>query len=183
MTAPALLAALLFAGPAAAAPPEPAAPQAAITRAEAEAIARALTAPAVYVARWGQAAVMAKVRLLRQLRERFPRRETPDAALVRVCLRLTLRLNNTWLEAMAGKRVYPGQEDFDRFTAAGLAALKKYTDGLDREHLWGPVDDRAAQDILDRELKRGLNRLPVYRGRGYPPEPPPSPEEKEYLPG
>ncbi|MDD2805418.1 MAG: hypothetical protein PHV33_07670 [Elusimicrobiales bacterium] len=176
--------ALIFAAPSFAAAPQTgtAAPQAGITRAEAEAIARAIAEPAVFVARFGTAAALAHARLAQQLRERFPRREPPDQGLVRVCMRLTLRVNNAWLNTISGTRIYPGQEDFDRFAAAARLALKKYADGLDKEHKWGPVDDKAAQDIVDRELRRGLNRLPVYRGRGLPPEPPPSAEENAALP-
>lgn len=166
---PALLLAGLLAG------------HAVITQAEAQAIAVAISKPAVYVARFGSAAALARVKLVRQLRERFPRREAPDRALVRVCLRLTLRVNNTWLDTIAGKRVYPGQEDFDRFAGAALEELRKYSGRLGKEHVWGPVDDKAAGDIVDRELRRGINRLPVYRGRGWPPEPRLSPEEKEQL--
>lgn len=172
-----LLAAPAFAGTAGSAPGA----QAAIAQAEAEAIALAITKPAVYVARFGSAAAMARVKLARQLRERFPRREAPERSLVRVCLRLTLRVNNTWLETISGRRIYPGQEDFDRFADSALAELKKYAGRLGKEHIWGPVDDKAAGDILDRELRRGINRLPVYRGRGWPPEPPPSAEENACL--
>lgn len=180
---PCLLLAALLAAPVFSGAPETAKPgaQAGITQAEAEAIALTLSKPAVYVARFGSSAAMARVKLARQLRERFPRREPADRALVRVCMRLTLRVNNTWLDTIAGKRVYPGQEDFDRFAAAALAELKKYSERLGKDHVWGPVDDKAAGDILDRELRRGINRLPVYRGRGWPPEPLPSPEEREYL--
>lgn len=180
----ALLAAALCSGPAFAAAPEQKkdAPQAGITRAEAEAIAQALIKPALHVTRFGTAAALARARLAQQLRARFPRREAPDTALVRLCMRLTLRVNNTWLNTISGTRIYPGQEDFERFAAAGAAELGKYAARLDKEHKWGPVDDKAAQDIVDRELRRGLNRLPVYRGRGNPPEPPPSPEETEALP-
>jgi hypothetical protein len=152
-----------------------------LTPTEIDAIARAITEPALYITRWSQAAVKARIKLARQLRERFPLREAPDMELVRVCMRLTLRLNNRWLECLAGWRIYPGPEDFDVIAAAGLAEIEKYTAGLPPEHHWGPNDDTTAQSILERELKRGINRLPVYRGRGYPPEPNPSPEELEYL--
>jgi len=172
-----LLAAPAFSGTPGAAP----AGQAAITKAEAEAIALAITKPAVHVVRFGSAAALARVKLLRQLRERFPHREPPERALVRVCLRLTLRVNNTWLETISGRRIYPGQEDFDRFADSALAELKRQADRLGKEHIWGPVDDKVAGDILDRELRRGINRLPVYRGRGWPPEPPPSAEENAYF--
>lgn len=153
-----------------------------LTPAEIDAITRAITEPALYITRWSQAVVKAKIKLARQLRERFPGRQAPDMELVRVCMRLTLRLNNRWLECLAGWRIYPGPEDFDVIAAAGLAGIEKYTAGLPPEHQWGPNDDTTAQSILDRELKRGINRLPVYRGRGYPPEPSPSPEELQYLP-
>jgi len=138
-----LLAAALLAAPCLAAaadpkPADPAAPPSFLTRAEVEAITRAITEPAIYVTRWAQAAVRARVQLSMQLRERFPRRELPDLAVVRLCMRTTLRLNNTWLDTFTGHRVYPGQEEFDRFAAAGLEALRKYTAGLPADHKWGP---------------------------------------------
>ncbi|OGR80166.1 MAG: hypothetical protein A2X32_05865 [Elusimicrobia bacterium GWC2_64_44] len=179
-----LLTAALLAAPgltAAAADPKTA-PPAFLTQAEVQAIARAITEPAIYITRWSQAAVRARVELAMQLRERFPRRELPDLAAVRLCMRTTLRLNNTWLDTLSGYRIYPGQEEFDRFAAAGLEALRKYTAGLPADHKWGPVDDKAAQDLVDRELRRGLNRQPVYRGPGRPPEPQPSAEERTLLP-
>lgn len=183
MTAVLALSLLLAAAPAAAAPgPAPdngAAPG--LNPAEIAAIARAVTEPAVYITRWSGALVRAKVKLARQLRERFPVRALPDIELLRASMRLTLRLNNRWLESMNGNRIYPGREDFDKFAAAAAAELSRYHASLPPDHKWGARDDKAAQDILDRELRRGLNRLPVYRGGGYPPEPPPSPEENEYL--
>lgn len=152
-----------------------------LTQADIEAITRAIVEPAVYVTRWGTAAAMTRVKLAQQLRERFPRREAPDRDLVRLCMRLTLRVNNAWLDSISGTRIYPGQEEFDRYAADAVAALAKHAAALPDGHKWGPVDDKAAQDILDRELRRGVNRQPVYRGSGRPPEPPPSPEEQAAL--
>lgn len=177
------LALLLAAAPAPAAPalkPDNSAAQY-FTPAELAAVARAITEPAVYVTRWSGAAVRAEVRLARQLRERFPARALPDKALLRVCLRLTLRLNNTWLQSLHGRRIYPGQEEFDRIADAAAAELARYYASLPADHKWRDRDDKAVQDIRHRELRRGINRLPVYRGRGWPPEPPPSAEENAYL--
>lgn len=183
-----LLLALLLAAPAAAADavkkpaPDPrntAAPF--LTQADIEAITRAIVEPAVYVTRWGTAGALTRARLVMQLRERFPRREPPDRALLRLCLKLTLRVNNTWLESVSGTRIYPGQEEFDRYASDASAALMRYEAGLPADQKWGPVNDKAAQDILDRELRRGVNRRPVYRGSGRPPDPPPSAEELAAL--
>lgn len=189
MTAKLLLLAALMAAPAARAAdtpkkpaPDPrntAAPF--LTQSDIEAITRAIVEPAVYVTRWGTASALTRVKLARQLRERFPLREAPDHDLVQLCLRLTLRVNNAWLDSISGTRIYPGQEEFDRYAADAAAALTKYASGLPADHKWGPVNDKAAQDILDRELRRGVNRRPVYRGSGRPPEPPPSPEEQAAL--
>lgn len=178
----ALLLALAAASALAAAPSqEPRLPGPALTPAEIAAITKAITEPAIYIARWSGAAVKARVKLALQIRERLPKKELPDEALVRVTMRLTLRLNNAWLDGLTGRRIYPGPEDFKVFAAAGLAGLKRYAENLPAGHTWGPVDDKACQDLLDLELRRGVNRLPVYRGRGWPPEPLPSPEEREYL--
>lgn len=185
-----LFLAALLAAPAAAAPadtakkpaPDPrdtAAPF--LTQADIEAITRAITEPAIYVVRWGTAGALTRARLVMQLRERFPRREPPDRDLVRLCLKLTLRVNNTWLDSISGTRIYPGQEEFDRYASDASAALARYAAGLPADHKWGPVDDKAAQDILDRELRRSVNRRPVYRGSGRPPDPPPSAEELAAL--
>ena len=146
------------------------------------AITKALVTPVVYVTGWAQASVKARAALCRQLRERFPDRRPPDKALVRACLRLTLRLNNAWLQGFGGRRLYPGQEDFDRFAEAALEALRRYSSGLPAEHVWGPNDDRAAQDMLDRELRLGVSRLPYCGTRPCPPDPAPAEEEKSYLP-
>lgn len=173
---------LLQAAPGLCSPPEPEDGKPALTSQDIRSITEAITAPAVYIARWSQAAVSAKVKLARSLRDGFSDRTPPDKDLVRVSMRLTLRLNNAWLNTIGGYRIYPGADDFDRFAEAGAAALRSYMAGLPAGHAWGPVDDRASGSILDRELRRGINRLPVYRGRGRPPEPPPSPEELEYLP-
>lgn len=183
MTALLALTLLLAAAPAPAAPalkPDNSAAQY-LSPAELAAVARAVTEPAIYVTRWTGALMRAKVRLIQQLRERFPGRTLPDTALLRVNMRVMLRLNNRWLESLNGRRIYPGQEDFDRFAAAAAAELGRYYASLPPDHKWGDRDHNAAQDILDRELRRGVNRLPVYRGRGWPPEPPPSAEENAYL--
>lgn len=152
-----------------------------LTQIEIEAITRAITEPAIYVVRWGTAAALTRARLAMQLRERFPRREPADHDLVRLCLKLTLRVNNTWLESISGTRIYPGHEEFDRYASDASAALMRYEAGLPADQKWGPVNDKAAQDILDRELRRGVNRRPVYRGSGRPPDPPPSAEELAAL--
>lgn len=154
-----------------------------LTQADIEAITRAIVEPAVYVTRWGTAAALTRMKLVQQLRERFPRREPPDRGLVRLCLQLTLRVNNGWLESVSGARIYPGPEEFDRYAADVSAALMKYGAALPDGHKWGPVNDKAAQDIMDRELRRGVNRRPIYRGSGRPPEPPPSAEELAALNG
>ncbi|MDA8131252.1 MAG: hypothetical protein M0011_07075 [Elusimicrobia bacterium] len=146
------------------------------------AITKALVSPVVYVTGWGQASVKARLELCRQLRERFPQRKPPDKALVQVCMRLTLRMNNSWLQGMGGKRAFPGTEDFDRFADSGLAVLQKYSAGLPEEHVWGPNDDKAAQDILDRELRLGVNRLPYCGAKPCRQEPEPSADELKYLP-
>lgn len=185
-----LLLALLLAAPACSIAAEPAKKPAPdprntaapfLTQADIEAITRAITEPAIYVVRWGTAGALTRAKLVMQLRERFPRREPPDRDLVRLCLKLTLRVNNAWLDTISGFRIYPGQEEFDRYAADASAALIKYEAGLPAAHKWGPVDDKAAQDIVDRELRRGVNRRPVYRGSGRPPEPPPSAEELAAL--
>lgn len=174
---------LLQAAPASCLPPASGAGTPLLAPHEIGAIAQAVTAPAIYIARWSRASVSARVKLIRSLKNSFSKRKAPDKDLVRVSMRLTLRLNNAWLDTIGGYRIYPGTEDFERFAEAGSAAIKSYMAGLPAGHTWGPVDDRAAGSILDRELRRGVNRLPVYRGRGRPPEPAPSPEELEYLPG
>ncbi|MDA8242654.1 MAG: hypothetical protein M0025_00840 [Elusimicrobia bacterium] len=153
-----------------------------LTGPQLKAITKTVVAPMLYVTGWSQAAVKARLELCRQLRERYPQKLPPDKDLVRVCLRLTLRLNNSWLQGMGGKRAYPGTEDFDRFADSALAALQKYSAGLPEEHVWGPNDDTAAQDILDRELRLGLGRLPYCGAKPCAREPEPSPEELKYLP-
>lgn len=152
-----------------------------LTQADIEAITRAIVEPAVYVTRWGTAAAINRAKLAMQLRERFPRREPPDRDLLRLCLKLTLRINNTWLDSLSGTRIYPGQEEFERYASDADAALMKYEAGLPADQKWGPVNDKAAQDIIDRELRRGVNRRPIYRGSGRPPDPPPSAEELAAL--
>jgi hypothetical protein len=155
-----------------------------------QAAARALVAPSVYVAtstvrntvRDARAFSAAKLSLSRQLGERFPARAAPDLALVRVWMQLALRINTGWLKTPFGNRAYPVPSDFDRFAQNGLDGMKRYSDSLGADHAWSVLDVRNFEDILYRELKKGVSRLPAFPGHGVPPAPPDSPEEEKYLP-
>lgn len=129
----------------------------------------------------GKDAIRAKVMLLHQLKKRFPARKAPDLDLVRLCMKTEMRLNNGWLETAGGSKDYPAGKDFDNFAALGRKALKKYIGRMDKEHVWGPVDDKASQDILTRELKNGLRMLPTRLGKKVPDCAPLTPEDEELL--
>ncbi|HNW43675.1 MAG TPA: hypothetical protein PKI19_04170 [Elusimicrobiales bacterium] len=129
----------------------------------------------------GRDAANAGVKLLWQVKRRFPARQAPDPALVRVYLKTELRLNNSWLDTPGGVKSCPAQKDFERFAAAGRDEIKKYADRLGKEHVWGPTDDAAVQNLLRNELKKGIRTLPAYRGKGVPACAALTPEEEALL--
>lgn len=154
-----------------------------------EAVTRAVVLPGVQAAaaaarnaeEGARAASKAYGRLFSQLRERSARRGAPDLALVRVCLKLTMRVNNGSLKTLSGYKAYPAEKDFERYAAAGRARIKAFSDGLGKDHAWGEPDNKRVQDILMLELKKGIAMLPLYRGAGVPMPPAPTPEEQEYF--
>lgn len=135
------------------------------------------------VARKGVDLANVTAKLAFQMEKRFPARQAPDLALVRLYLKELLLSNNTLLATPGATREYPAEADFDRFAAGGRAELKKYAGRLDKEHRWGPTDNAAVQNILRAELKKGLRTLPAYRGKGLPAAAPLTREDEALLKG